>query len=239
MEYIPVKTRRLNPPKDDLLSVLDTTLPSLKEGDIVLVTSKVVAIDEGRCVLKTEASKEMLTRAESDYYLESKKTGKTLPLTIAHNALVYRAGIDEENSGEYYTLLPKDPLASAVRLRAHMQKKTQITQLGVVVTDSVVLPLRAGVTSIALGVAGFEAARFHAEDERDLFGNPVVRTSTNVADSLAAGGAVVSGEASESIPIVIVRAAPKVTFTDGKNVEESEIPLEKDLFSPILKPFYE
>ena len=238
MEFIPVKMRRLNPPEDDLLMALDEALPELLEGDIVLVTSKVVAIDEGRCVPLTEKTKDELTREEADHYLLNQSGTASLPLTIKHQALLYRGGVDESNSGEYYTLLPEKPYESAARIREHLKNKNDLKQLGVIITDGMVLPLRTGVTGISLGVAGFLPARTHTAGEQDLFGKEVVETSTNLADSLAAGSVVVSGEAGESTPIVIARGVPNVTFTNKAMSGENQIGVQKDLYYPILRQFY-
>ena len=238
MELIPIKTRRLEPPQDDLLAVLDEALPTLEERDVVLVTSKVVAIHEGRCVEKSMADKELLTRQEAEAFMESDVTGKTLPLTIKHRALLYRGGVDEGNSGAYCTLLPEDPMRSAVKLRDHLLQKFSLQELGVIITDSVVLPLRAGVSSISIGHAGIVMHVPHASDQTDLFNEPVAPTSTNTVDSLAAASALLCGEADQSTPVVIARGVPTVQFTDQPDDVAMNVDPKRDLYHPLLKLFY-
>ncbi len=239
MELLPVKTRRLEPPQDDFLAVLDEALPELCEGDVVIITSKVVAIHEGRCVLKSTTDKESLTREEAEAYLESDTTGKTLPLTIKHRALLYRGGVDEGNSGAYFTLLPEDPMQSAVTLRSYIAEIRQVQNIGVIISDSMVLPLRAGVTSVSLGHAGFKAHVPHTDEQRDLFGEPVAPTSTNIADSVAAASALVCGEADQSTPIVIARAIPNIEFTAQSDDGAMAVQPKKDLYYPLLKSFFD
>ena len=70
MEIIPIKTRILQPPNDNLMTALIDALPELKEGDIIVVSSKVVAIDEGRTVPVEGSDKQALARQEADYVIE-------------------------------------------------------------------------------------------------------------------------------------------------------------------------
>src|SRR5436309_2021964 len=109
MQWIPIKTRTLIPPKDNLFDVFDESLTDLKEGDVVLVTSKVVAIHQGRCISISEVeNKDTLIKSESEHYTER---DRSLPapatLTIKHHTLVATAGIDESNGNGYYILWPE------------------------------------------------------------------------------------------------------------------------------------
>ncbi len=116
MEYLPVKTRVLKPPQDDLLAVLGSSLPALQEEDIVLISSKVVAIHEGCAVAMGEIQKSELIAKAADLIIP--RPYFTSPLTVAHHAFLGAAGIDESNGNGYYILLPEDPCASADRVRA-------------------------------------------------------------------------------------------------------------------------
>ena len=98
MKFIPIKTRAILPPEDDIYTVLDESLPLLREGDILFITSKVLAIHQGRCVkIKPGVHKECLIRREADRYAHSHlKTWKNLYLTIKDHTLIANARIDEK-----------------------------------------------------------------------------------------------------------------------------------------------
>lgn len=113
MQYLPIKTRRLDPPQDDLYGVLAESIKELKEGDVVLVTSKIVSIHQGLCIPVAEADKRELVKDEADYLIAGHEDYHMSPLTIKHNALFYAAGIDESNADGHYILLPKKPFEVA------------------------------------------------------------------------------------------------------------------------------
>src|SRR4051812_18591820 len=108
MELIKVKTRKFLPPQDNILEELDKRLPKLKEGDVLLIASKILAIHQGRCIKKirdprNKIQKKQLVQAESDYSLPSYMVGKTeIVLTIKDYTLIPAAGIDESNGNGYY-----------------------------------------------------------------------------------------------------------------------------------------
>ena len=111
MQFIPIKTRVLNPPKDNLYAVLDAYLKDVCEGDIILVSSKVVAIHEGRCVPKADATKAELAAATADVLIARPYWNS--PLTIVHNTFLGAAGIDERAGRQ------RSAIAPAVRTSAH------------------------------------------------------------------------------------------------------------------------
>ena len=80
MQFIPVKTRLLIPPQDDLLSAFRDSLPAIQNGDVVLISSKVVAIHEGRAVLIKDADKKKLIKQEADLIIE--RPYLSAPLTV-------------------------------------------------------------------------------------------------------------------------------------------------------------
>ena len=127
MEIIPIKTRILQPPNDNLMTALIDALPELKEGDIIVVSSKVVAIDEGRTVPVEGSDKQALARQEADYVIE--RDYWPTPLTVIKNAFIGTAGIDASNAGNHYVLLPKDAFKSAARIRGQLLKKYNIKKL--------------------------------------------------------------------------------------------------------------
>jgi len=213
MQYIPIKTRVLTPPKDDLLAVLCESLVGVKEGDVVLVSSKVVAIHEGHCMPKAEVDKQQLTASEADIIIP--RPYWPSPLTVAHHTFLGAAGIDESNGAGYYILLPKDPFASAQFLHAFLCTTFGVSNLGVIITDSHSHPFRYGATGVALAWWGIEPLEDH-RGRSDLFGRTIEVERSNLVDGLAAGATVVAGEVDECIPVVIARDVPRLVFTDSQ-----------------------
>lgn len=199
MEIIPIKLPILQPPKDDLLVALETSLPSLQDGDIILVTSKVVSIDEGACVPCGDVkNKDDLIEAQADHSLPREMTpDKRAILTIKHNTLIPSAGLDESNANDHYILLPEKPQESAQKIWLFLRKKHNIQNLGVIITDSTSNPLRYGVVSVSIGFFGFHPLRDY-RDRKDLFGREFEMSQTNIPDSLSAIAAVSMGEGAGS-----------------------------------------
>ena len=149
MEFIAVKTRILLPPEDDILGALTESLTDIHEGDVLLISSKIVAIGEGRCVPIGEIDKNELVKTEADYLIPTEY--RPFPLTIKNHTFLGAAGIDESNGNGYYILLPEDCFASAKRLYDFISATCQVKNIGVIITDSRSLPLRFGATGVALG----------------------------------------------------------------------------------------
>ncbi len=238
MQYIPIKTRVVTPPKDNLFAVLDESLTALKEGDILLVTSKIVAIHQGLCVPITGTNKKELVKKESEYWIESHPKYAASPLAIKYHVMLYAAGIDESNSDGYYTLLPEHPYESAREIWQYLTQKHQLSKLGVIITDSHVQPLRWGCVGISIGFWGFHPIERH-QGKMDLFGREMQLSSTNIVDGVSAGAGVVSGETNECTPLIIARDVPKVRFTDTDTRDELLVPPEDDLYYPVTKVFFE
>ncbi len=227
MEYLPVVTRVLQPPKDDLLAVLAASLPPLRERDIVVVSSKVVAIDEGRCVPKAGFDKAAFLRAEAELIIP--RDYWSTPLTVSRHAFVSGCGLDESNGDGYLIQLPVDVFASAKRLYEHLREQSGCAELGVVITDSASAPFRYGAHGVALSWWGFEPLQNHI-DRTDLFGREIHYERSNLVDGLAAGAVVVMGEVDECTPVVIVRGVPRVLFTERDTRDELLAPFSEDTF---------
>lgn len=234
MEYIAVKTRILTPPQDNLFSVLDAALPMVKEGDVVAVSSKVVAIHEGACVPIEGADKAALVAAEAD--LSIPRSYWPSPLTVKHGAFIGTAGIDESNGSGYYVLLPRDPFKSAATIHAYLKERFGLTQVGVIVTDSHSSPLRRGASGVAIGFWGFKPTINHV-GKPDLFGREMRIEVSNLADALAAGAGVVMGETNECQPVVIIRGTPDVTFTEENLKDELIVGFENDTYRVLYERF--
>ncbi len=234
MELIPIKTPTLHPPQDDLLKVLDESLTDPRNGDVVVITSKVVAIHEGRCVPILGTDKEALVRREADFVYHPH--GRRKPHTLIHHALISSAGIDESNGEGYYILLPEDSFESARVLRAHLMERHKLTELGIVITDSHSLPFRYGAMSIAIGCWGFEPVESHI-GRTDLFGRVMEYSKTNIPDSIAASATLVSGECDESQPIAIARGIPNLVWSEVDPRPTFFIPYQEDIYRDLYRDF--
>lgn len=214
--------------KDENLSLfVFEHLKKIPEHSVLVIASKIVALSEGRTAKISEKNK--LIKKESSWAL---KVGKVW-LTEKSGMIMANAGIDESNAQGELVLLPKDSFASAERLRKILQKKYRVKNLGIVIADSALMPLRAGVVSAALGYAGFKGVRDY-RGKKDIFGRQMRMSRTNVADSLATAGTLVMGEGSEQQPLTLITEAP-VEFVEKINKKELKIALKEDIFGPLLK----
>ena len=238
MLVIPIKTRIMMPPKDDLWEVLDAHLPKLKEQDIVVVTSKIVSIGEGRCVRAgTEKQKQELIEQEADYLALFQKEKHSM-FSIKRNAVVGSAGIDDSNGNGYWILWPKDPIRSAKEIWTYLRSKKHVRELGVIITDSYCPPLRLGALGISIGFFGFHPALRHV-GKPDIFGRKFKFSCSNLVDGIAAAAVMVMGETIERIPLALVRDIPRLRFVGHDTSRELLIRPTEDIYSPLFKPLYE
>jgi dihydrofolate synthase / folylpolyglutamate synthase len=234
MQFIPVKTRIMQPPKDDLVVLLDESLTTIQECDVVLISSKVVAIGEGRCVARDEFDKTAYVKEMAEVIIPRPYWGTDL--TITNHVLISSAGVDQSNSNGYYTLLPKDPFASAERIYKYLIDRFGLRECGVIITDSRSQPCRYGAFGYALGFWGIEPLKSHV-GKADLFGRTIRVERSNVVDGLAAGAVVVMGETAEQTPIVIARDVPSLTFQTGNLRDNLFCPLKEDTFRVLYEGF--
>lgn len=234
MRILPQRTKCFLPPKDDLFEELDRIAAVLEEGDVLLISSKVVAICEGRCEQLTEEEKRTRVEAEADVVIE--RPYWPTPLTIAHHSFIGAAGLDESNGNGYCILLPKDPFASAKRIHAHLSERSGMKQLGVIITDSRSLPLRFGATGVGIGWWGIAPLNSHIGHD-DLFGRALRYERSNLIDGLAAAACVVMGETNEQTPIVIAREVPNVRFVEGNTASELLSDFSEDTFRVLYERF--
>lgn len=238
VKFIPIKTRAILPPRDDIYSVLDESVSDLREGDILFVTSKVLAIHQGRCVkIGTGVHKERLIRREADRYAHSHlKTWKNLYLTIKDHTLIANAGIDESNANGYYILWPHRPSALAKEIRSYLKRKYKLKKFAVVVTDSHIIPLRHGTLGISIGFYGMEPL-YDYRGEPDIFGRLLKHTTKNIVDGLSAMAVLLMGEGNEQTPFLILRGAKFIAFTEKDTHRKSEVAPQNDLYSPFWRAF--
>ncbi|WP_328860753.1 coenzyme F420-0:L-glutamate ligase [Streptomyces sp. NBC_00306] len=197
-------------PGDDLAALVAAAAPDLADGDILLVTSKIVSKAEGRILAATD--REAAIDAET-----VRVVARRGPLRIVENRqglVMAAAGVDASNTpAGTVLLLPEDPDASARALREGLRESLGV-DVGVVVTDTFGRPWRNGLTDVAIGAAGVRVL----DDLRggtDAHGNPLSATVVATADELASAGDLVKGKA-EGLPVAVVRGlAHLVGDADG------------------------
>lgn len=233
-----IKTRKFLPPEDNLWELL-SAIKSVKENSVMAVTSKVVSIGEGRCIPLDAISKDELIAKEADkYLLRELVPNKWTMYTLKNNMLVAASGIDESNGKGYYILWPKDPSASARKIWFFLKEKFKLRNLGVIITDSKVTPLRRGVVGIAIAYFGFKPLKDY-RGKKDLFGRLFLMETSNIPDSLATAAVLEMGEGAESQPIAIISDIPYIEFIQKKYSPKSadfsfEMPEKEDLYYPFL-----
>ncbi|MEK7184084.1 MAG: coenzyme F420-0:L-glutamate ligase [Patescibacteria group bacterium] len=235
-----IKTRPLQPPKDDLLAAIVEALPAIEERSVVILASKVVSIWQGRCLLKTEvASKDELIQQEADWYLPRRSVpGVPCFHTLKNNLLVPSAGIDESNADGYYILWPKDLRHTTKELWQWFRAHYKVKEFGLLITDSHSVSLRRGVMGISLSHYGFAPLKDY-RGEVDLFGRVLKTTQTNVADSLAAAAVLLMGEGSECTPLAVASNVSPIRFISEppkptRPYSSFEIATDEDWYHPLL-----
>ncbi|WP_228978831.1 coenzyme F420-0:L-glutamate ligase [Streptomyces sp. DH12] len=197
---------------DDLAELIAAVEPDLADGDVVIVTSKIVSKAEGRVV--AAADREAAIDAETVRVVARRGS---LRIVENRNGLVMAAaGVDASNTpAGTVLLLPEDPDASARAIRAGLRARLGV-DVGVVVTDTFGRPWRSGLTDVAIGAAGVRVL----DDLRggtDAHGNPLVATVVASADELAAAGDLVKGKTAGR-PVAVVRGLPHLVAGDGEDV---------------------
>lgn len=244
MKFIKVKTRAFLPPKDSAIDELEKCLPKLKEGDVLFIASKILAIEQGRCIkikdmelLKRHAQKRKLIKQEADFSMPSYMIGQSeIILTIKDHTLIPSSGIDESNGNGYFILWPKNTSALCKKICLRLKKKFKIKKLAVVATDSHTTPLRWGTTGVSIGSYGLNPL-YDYRGKKDIFGRNLVYTQANISDSLSAMVVLLMGEGDEQTPAVILRGANFIKFTNKSLHKNFVIDPQKDLYYPILKKF--
>lgn len=211
---------------DDLAAIILAGLTSaqqtLRSGDILIVTSKIVSKAENRwlnldTLTPSEQALELAAATGKDAHLVEAILQESVSVSrYRQGVLIVRhrlgftsanAGIDHSNvgrPGENWVLrLPVDPDLSARKIRSQLLERTQ-AEVGVIISDTHGRPFRLGNVGVAVGVAGIPAVLDY-RGEVDLFGRELRATEIAVADALASAAGLVSGEAGEGRPVVLAR----------------------------------
>lgn len=236
---------------DNLINVvldsLRTRRLQLEDNDVLAFTSKIVSYAEGRLTklsaikpsekarklarrygLTPEFAQLVLTEADRIYGGVAKAV-----LTLKNGMLVANAGIDNKNSPEEQVVLwPVNPAKSAEELRQEIRRRTG-KQVGVLIVDSGLVPLRIGTVGLALATAGFQPIRDN-RGKKDLYGKTITITRHAVADDLASAAHLLMGESTEKTPIVLIKNAPLDFSEHAYGPDEMMMPFKECIFMNTL-----
>jgi coenzyme F420-0:L-glutamate ligase/coenzyme F420-1:gamma-L-glutamate ligase len=220
LEIVPVRGIGEVVPGDDLAALVAEAAPWLGDGDVLVVTSKIVSKAEGRLVEVPPAGPDRdrarLDAIGAETARPVASRGETRIVATHHGFVMASAGVDASNvDSSYLVLLPKDPDASARALRAGLAERLGV-RVAVVISDTMGRPWRNGLTDVALGAAGIGPLRDH-RGETDPYGNQLELTEVAVVDELAAAAELVKGKR-DQVPVAVVRGLPSLIADDGPGV---------------------
>ncbi|MHA1168512.1 MAG: coenzyme F420-0:L-glutamate ligase [Candidatus Hodarchaeales archaeon] len=235
IEIIPVKTEIFKPGmdlKDFIIRSLASLDLGLRERDILIISSKVVAISQDRIVDLTKErplSNEIFARSGLDPRFLSvinREADEILGavsgalLTLKNGLLLANAGADQSNcEGDNKVILLPDR-SDIVSSELHAYLESQFAcKIGVIIADSATRPLRRGTTGMAIAVAGFNPV-IDDRGKKDLYGREMKVTTRALADNIVTAAQIVMGESSERAPIAIFRGLPEELFRNDQGVSE-------------------
>lgn len=209
-------------PGDDLLALLVAVLRAdaaaepghaMVDGDVLVLTSKVVSKAEGRVVAADDREQAITDETVRVVATREHARGVTRIVENRLGLVMAAAGVDASNTpAGTVLLLPEDPDASARALRAGLQEAFGV-RLGLLVTDTAGRPWRQGVTDLTIGAAGVRLLD-DLKGQLDSFGRPLEMTVTATADEIASAAELVKGKAAGR-PLAVVRGLDVVTDDDG------------------------
>jgi coenzyme F420-0:L-glutamate ligase/coenzyme F420-1:gamma-L-glutamate ligase len=218
LEILPIRGIGRITPGTDLAAAIADAAPWLRDGDVLVVTSKIVSKAEGQLVdipadgPERDAAREEILVEQTARPVA--RRGATRIVATHHGFVMAAAGIDASNvERSQLALLPKDPDASARALRAALAQRYGL-DVAVIVSDTMGRPWRNGLTDVALGAAGIEPIRDH-RGEVDPYGNELQITQMAVVDELSAAAELVKGKC-DQVPVAVVRGyLTRPTLEDG------------------------
>ncbi|MEK7080801.1 MAG: coenzyme F420-0:L-glutamate ligase [Patescibacteria group bacterium] len=228
MEIKAIKTKIFRE-NENLLEFILKYIKRIPENSVLVVISKIIALAEGRTVeFKNQRQKIKLIKQESDFAIRT----EIVWLTLKDNIIMANAGIDESNAKGKLILLPRNSFRSAEILRKKLMQKFRLKNLGVLITDSRLMPFRAGVVGVALGYAGFQGIKNYI-GKKDIFGRVLKMSQTDIADSLATSAVLCMGEGREQQPLAMITGAP-IIFINKVKRDELVINPKKDIYAPFF-----
>jgi coenzyme F420-0:L-glutamate ligase / coenzyme F420-1:gamma-L-glutamate ligase len=196
----------------------------LRDGDIVVVTSKIVSKAEGRIVPATQ--RERAIQAETA--LTVARRDSTWIVRTRRGLTLAGAGVDNSNvAPESILLLPTDPDRSARRLRDDLAARSR-TRLGVLISDTAGRAWRIGQTDHVIGAAGIRVVERYAGSV-DHYGNSLQITAMAVGDELAAAADLAKGKLSR-LPVAVIRGLDRLVIDDTDTAASLVRPDSADLF---------
>lgn len=246
MQLFPIKMGLVKSGDDLVETILDSIRKQkleIEDNDVLAMASKIVSYSQGRTVrlsevkpsmgakklakafsLEPEFAEIVLCEAEKVYGGVEKAV-----LTLKDHVLTANAGIDKKNAPlDSVVLWPENLVGWLQTFRTRIRHETR-RNIGVLVVDSGLIPLRIGTVGLALAVAGFKPVR-EWRGKTDLYGRAIVITRHAVADDMASSVHLLMGEATEMIPVVLVKQAP-VDFDDQVHgSEEMMMPFQDCIF---------
>ena len=238
MSITPIKTHKIKP-EESIFDILDKYIKKLPEESIIAITSKIISVCENNLIEKNKIDKKELIKQESEKIFPAPLKYPDFHLTLKNHRLIPNAGIDDSNCNNFYVLLPKNPQLTAKKIWEYLRQKHKIKNLGIIITDSNITPLREGVTGITIGWSGFEPIYSYI-GKKDIFESKIKITEVNLLDSLATTATLMMGEGNEQTPIAVFKNPPeKIKFQNRspnkKEEEKTHIDFANDLFSSIIK----
>lgn len=232
LEILPVHGIGDVTPGDDLAELIHGAAPWLCDGDVLVVTSKIVSKAEGRLVEvpadgpERDAARERVLADQTARVVA--RRGATAIVQTHHGFVMAAGGIDASNVDKtHLVMLPADPDASARSLRSALLDRG--LDVAVIVSDTMGRAWRNGLTDVALGAAGIEPFRDH-RGEIDPYGNELQLTQMALIDELAAAGELVKGKM-DQVPVAVVRGCPGVCRGDGPGAVALLRSAAEDMFS--------
>ena len=223
-------------PGTDLSEVLAAALtagpddgPWLRDGDVVVVTQKIVSKAEGRLVvLEGDETEAKVHLVEQEAVRVLRRRGDLLVTETRHGFVCANSGVDLSNVAPgTAALLPVAPDRSARRLRADLGRRLGV-EVGVVISDTFGRAWRQGVTDVAIGCAGV-AGVLDLRGTPDAQGRQLQATEVCVADELAGAADLVMGK-DRGVPVAVVRGVPAAWLRPGSVQAEIVRPPAEDLF---------
>ena len=220
--------------KSDLILAIQSALKNkrLTEKDVLVITSKVVSVTQGKVVgMKDSNDHKKLVQQQADRILG----GKQVTLTLKNNIFTPWAGVDLSNTQKGTAVSwPEKPYEVAQIIQTWLKKNYKLKKVGVIISDSFCVPLRKGVIGVALGYAGFGGV-VDKRGTKDLYGNTLSVTQEAVADSLATMANLVMGQGKEQTPFALIHNAPAKFSNKKTNPRGLTMPAEVCLFGPLYK----
>jgi coenzyme F420-0:L-glutamate ligase/coenzyme F420-1:gamma-L-glutamate ligase len=203
--------------------------PALADGDIVVVTSKIVSKAEGRVLVADDRDKAIEAETVRVVARRTHPHGETRIVETRHGLVLAAAGVDASNMPPgTVLLLPADPDASARRIRDRLAELLGV-RIGVVISDTLGRPWRNGLTDAAIGIAGVEPLD-DLRGRTDGYGNRLDATLTAVADEIAAAAELVKGKLA-GVPVAVVRGLGQLVRADtGPGARALIRPAAEDMF---------